>query len=125
MKWKKVFVPGNASILLQHKNTDHAIEPLDGGTPPYGPIYPLSKRELQSPGGCPIPFILRRTAPFFVDYRGLNHVAVKNRYPVPLITKVLDRAAGAKYFTKIDVKDAYFRTPDKSGRAMSGWQFRS
>lgn len=42
----------------------------------------------------------------FVDCRGLNKVTMKNRYPIPLITEILDRAAGAKYFTKIDVKDA-------------------
>jgi hypothetical protein len=137
MKCKKSsFAAGNASIPPQHKNTGHATELLDRGTSPYEPIYPLSQRELQvlrefisenlangririskSPAGSPILFVPKKdgTLRLCVDYRGLNKVTVKNRYPIPLITEILDRAAGAKYFTKIDVKDAYFRIRIKEG----------
>jgi hypothetical protein len=44
----------------------------------------------------------------YVDYRGLNKVTIKNRYLLPLISKILDRLSGAKYFLKIDLKDIYY-----------------
>ena len=44
-----------------------------------------------------------------VDYQGLNKVTVKNRHPLPLITESLERLASAKYYTKLDVKEAYYR----------------
>ena len=42
-----------------------------------------------------------------VDYRGPNAVTVKNRFPLPLIPKMLDRLHNAKIFTKIDLRNAY------------------
>jgi hypothetical protein len=44
-----------------------------------------------------------------VDYRDLNAITVKNRYPIPLISELLDWLDGAKIFSKIDLKDAYYR----------------
>jgi hypothetical protein len=44
-----------------------------------------------------------------MDYYGLNKVLVKNRYTLLLISEILDRITGAKFFSKIDVKDAYYR----------------
>jgi hypothetical protein len=45
----------------------------------------------------------------YVDYRGLNKVSVKNRYLLPLILEILDRLTSAKFFSKIDIQDAYYR----------------
>ena len=45
----------------------------------------------------------------YVNYRGLNKITVKNRYPLPLMGEILDRVNGAKVFSKIDLKDAYYR----------------
>jgi len=42
-----------------------------------------------------------------VDYRELNDITKKDRYPLPLIGEALDRLQGAKFFTKLDIKDAY------------------
>ena len=50
-----------------------------------------------------------------MDYRGLNSVTEKNRYPLPLISEILDRCQGANFFTKIDIKDAYYRIRIKEG----------
>ena len=44
-----------------------------------------------------------------VDYRGLNRIIVKNRYPLSLINDLMDRLSIAKYFSKIDLRDAYHR----------------
>ena len=35
-------------------------------------------------------------------------MTIKNRYPLPLVTKIIDRVIGANYFSKIDLKDAYY-----------------
>ena len=51
----------------------------------------------------------------YVDYRGLNAVTVKNRYPLPLVTEIMDRVTEANYFSKIDLKDAYYRLRVKAG----------
>jgi len=37
------------------------------------------------------------------DYWALNSVTVKNRYPLPLISKLVSQLHGARYFTKLDV----------------------
>jgi hypothetical protein len=50
-----------------------------------------------------------------VDYRGLNKVTIKNRYPLPLINEAIDRLVGAVRFTKVDLKDAYHRIRIKLG----------
>jgi hypothetical protein len=42
-----------------------------------------------------------------VDYRGLNKVTIKNRYPLPLISGLLDQLGQAKIYTKLDLRGAY------------------
>lgn len=44
-----------------------------------------------------------------MDYRNLNQVTLKNRYPLPLIPELIDRLLGAKVFTKLNVRQAYHR----------------
>lgn len=40
-----------------------------------------------------------------MDYRALNQVTIKNRYPIPRIDDLLDSIAGARYFTSLDLTD--------------------
>jgi hypothetical protein len=42
-----------------------------------------------------------------MDYRQLNDVTIKDRTPLPLISKLRDRLHGKKYFTALNLKDAY------------------
>ena len=46
---------------------------------------------------------------FCVDYRKLNEITKKDRYPLPLIEETLTRLARAKVFTKLDVRQAFYR----------------
>ncbi len=41
------------------------------------------------------------------DYRTLNSTTIKNRYPLPLISELVNKLRGAKYFTKLDVRWGY------------------
>ncbi|KAH7551149.1 reverse transcriptase [Bipolaris maydis] len=50
-----------------------------------------------------------------VDFRRLNSVTRKNRYPLPLITELMDRLQGAKWFTKFDVREGFYRIRIKEG----------
>ena len=52
---------------------------------------------------------------FCVDYRGLNNITVKNRYPLPLIREILDRLSQAKFYTKLDIIAAFNRMRIKEG----------
>ena len=42
-----------------------------------------------------------------IDYRALNKIIVKNRYPLPKVEELIDRLHGARYFTKLDLSSEY------------------
>lgn len=49
------------------------------------------------------------------DYRKLNDMTIKNRYPLPLISELVNKLKGAKYFTKLDVRWGYNNIQIKEG----------
>jgi hypothetical protein len=66
-------------------------------------------RESSSPWGAPILFVKKKDGTFrmCIDYRELNKLTVKNRYPLPRIDDLFDQLQGAKYFSKIDLRSGY------------------
>jgi predicted transcriptional regulator len=42
-----------------------------------------------------------------IDYRTLNSMTIKNKYPLPRIEDLLDRLKEAKFFSKIDMRSGY------------------
>jgi hypothetical protein len=63
----------------------------------------------KSPHGAPILFVKKKSGEMrmCMDYRALNNVTVKNRYPLPRMDELFDRLLGAKCFTKIDLRSGY------------------
>jgi hypothetical protein len=58
-----------------------------------------------------------------IDYRGLNEITIKDRYPLPLIHETLMRLEKAKYYTTLDLPSAYnlirIKTTEMSGKPPS------
>jgi hypothetical protein len=74
-------------------------------------------RPSKLPVGAPILFVPKAdsTIRLCVDYCGLNKVTIKNRYPIPLVGKILDRLLKAKLFIKLNLYNAYYRLCIKEG----------
>ena len=66
-------------------------------------------RPSSSPWGCPALFVKKKddSLRICVDYRPLNEVTVKNKYPLPRIDILFDQLSGARYFSKIDLRLGY------------------
>jgi hypothetical protein len=65
-------------------------------------------RPSSSPWGCLAIFIKKdQTLRMCVDYRPLNEVTIKNKYPLPRIDILFDQLTGARVFSKIDLKSGY------------------
>lgn len=132
----KVFRRSDSNELPPHRSYDHAIDLLPGKEPPYGPLYSMTREENEelrrelhtqlskgfirasrSPAASPVLFVKKPGGGlrFCVDYRGLNEMTVKNRYPLPLITETLARLSSAKVFTKLDIISAFNRLRIKEG----------
>ena len=60
--------------------------------------------------GCPFLFVKKRDTNIprpVVDYRPLNAVTIKNKYPLPIINDLFDQLSGATVFSKMDLRSGY------------------
>ena len=127
-EFQDVFPKDLPAGLPPKRTYDHRIEIEPGQSPPFRPIYKQSYAELEemkrqlteliekgfirpsrSPYGAPVLFVRKKNGDMrmCIDYRALNKITVKNRYPLPRIDELLDRVHGATIFSKIDLRSGY------------------
>ena len=126
----KVFSRADSEELPPHRSSDHYIKLKEGATPPLGLLYNISRdeqevlkdylkdnlskgfiRASQSPAASPVLFVKKADGGlrFCVDYRALNELTVKNRYPIPLLNETLQRLSKSVIYTKLDIIAAFNR----------------
>jgi len=135
-KWIKVFGKKQSERMPIIKLWDHVIDVKEGFIPRKGKVYSLSREEReevrefvkeQLRKGYIRPSKSLQIAPvFFVgkkdgkkrmvqDYRYLNEWTIKNNYPLPLISDVLENIGMKKLFTKMDLRWRYNNVRIKEG----------
>ncbi|KAL0537052.1 hypothetical protein IC582_026020 [Cucumis melo] len=114
--------------LPPHREVEFAIELEPGTVPISRALYRMAPAELKelkvqllelldkgfirpsvSPWGAPVLFVKKKDGSMrlCIDYRELNKVNVKNRYPLPRIDDLFDQLQGATVFSKIDLRSGY------------------
>ncbi|KAL0534735.1 hypothetical protein IC582_029028 [Cucumis melo] len=128
--------PDKLPGLPPPKEVDFAIE-LELGTAPISRapyrMAPAELKELKvqlqelldkgfirpsvSPWGAPVLFVKKKDGSMrlCIDYRELNKVTVKNRYPLPRIDDLFDQLQGATVFSKIDLRSGYHQLRIRDG----------
>ena len=124
----RVFSKDQALSLPPHRPYDCAINLLPGAPLPVGRLYNLSvpKKETMhnyvseslasgiiQPSSSPVAavffFVAKKDGSLrpCIDYRQLNTITVKNKYPLPLLSSTFEPLTHAKVFTKLDLRNAY------------------
>ncbi|KAJ8012753.1 hypothetical protein DPEC_G00046150 [Dallia pectoralis] len=123
-----VFSKQLATKLPPHRPGDCAIDLQVGVVPPHSHVYPLSQAETEtmetyiseslsqgiirhstSSASSSFFFVKKKDGGLrpCIDYRALNKITVRYRYPLPLISTVIESMHGARFFTKLDLRSAY------------------
>ncbi|MCO5580855.1 hypothetical protein L7F22_034728 [Adiantum nelumboides] len=119
-------IPGE--LPPKRGDDDHVIELIPGNSPPNKPPYRVSQaqqeeimrqvnelvekgmvRPSSSPFCSPVLLVHKKddTYRMCVNYRALNKITIKNRFPVPRIEDLFDKLQGSTYFSRIDLKKGY------------------
>lgn len=123
-----MFNRSQANKLPPHRPYDYKIELTSDVNPPQSRAYRISPYKLQkvkeylnenlskgfitpskAPYSSPVLFTLKanRDLRFYVDYRKLNVMIKRNRYPLPLIEEVIGKIIGYKYLIRLDIIVAF------------------
>jgi len=110
--FESIFAKKDFDVLPEHRQWDHAIELIPGVEPKSSKVYslsPVEQKELdsfleknlhtgrirpsKSPMAAPVFFIKKKDGSLRLvqDYRALNSMMVKNKYPLPLISKLMSQ----------------------------------
>jgi len=124
-----IFSHEKINALPAHSKYDHYIDLIPEAKVPDGPIYSLSKQELDvlwdyiremedhgeirrssSTIGAPRLFVPKPdgTLRLCVDYRGLNKITIKNKSPLPLMSELRSSLHKGTIFTKLHFKNGYY-----------------
>ncbi|KAA0041712.1 reverse transcriptase [Cucumis melo var. makuwa] len=120
--------PDDLSGLPPDREIEFTIELLPGTAPISQAPYRMAPSELKelkmqlqelvdkgyirpsvSPWGAPVLFVKKKdgTLRLCIDYRQLNKVTIRNKYPLPRIDDLFDQLKGAALFSKIDLRSGY------------------
>ena len=123
-----VFSKSQANALALHHLYDLKIHLDKGTSPPWRPIYPLSQAKLcilhnfideniktgfiyssYFLHGAPVLFVHKKDSSLWLcfNYRGLNKISRKNKYPLSLLTDLLGAPWKVQIYTKINLRHAY------------------
>jgi len=135
-EFDSVFSKKSFDAIPESKKWDHAVELIPGEKASNCKVYPLAPTEQKeldqflkeklvtgqicpskSPMASPVFFIKKKdgTLQLVQDYQALNTMTVKNKYQLPLISKLINTLRGAKYFTKLDVQWGFNNVRMKEG----------
>ncbi|KAK4391413.1 Transposon Ty3-G Gag-Pol polyprotein [Sesamum angolense] len=122
--------------LPPHGEVDFEIDTIPGAAPISITQYrmaPLELKELKklleelldkgfirpsiSPWGAPVLFVKKKDGSMrlCIDYRRLNRITIKNKYPLPRIDDLFDQLKGATVFSKIDLRSGYWQLRVEEG----------
>ncbi|KAI3680701.1 hypothetical protein L6452_35475 [Arctium lappa] len=120
--------PEDLTTLPPDRQVEFRIDLVPGAVPIARAPYRLAPAEMKemmtqlqelldkgfirpstSPWGAPILFVKKKDGSMrmCIDYRELNKLTVKNKYPLPRIDDLFDQLQGASYFSKIDMRSGY------------------
>lgn len=85
---------GDLDVMKKYVEEGLSSGQLRRSTSPYGSMALIVKKKDGTPR-------------VVIDYRALNELTVKNKYPLPLMDELFDRVHGAKFFTKIDLRSGF------------------
>ncbi|GJS66577.1 putative reverse transcriptase domain-containing protein [Tanacetum coccineum] len=120
--------PEDLSGLPPTRQVEFQIDLMPGAAPVARAPYRLAPSEMKelseqlqelsdkgfirpssSPWGAPVLFVKKKDGSFrmCIDYRELNKLTVKNRYPLPRIDDLFDQLQGSSVYSKIDLRSGY------------------
>lgn len=135
-EYADIFSKKDFDQIPDRRPWDHAIDLTPGFTPVDCKVYPINPaeqkalddfleenlrtgriRSSKSPMASPFFFVKKKDGALrpVQDYRKLNEMTVKNRYPLPLIQELIDKLKTARIFTKMDVHWGFNNIQIKEG----------